>query len=155
MARQENFKGYNNIAMGYLLMATGSLPHTKTDLLRDIHPDEDEFDFYIEPAVTEALKLYFSICSLEMTATDVAMAAATLANSGVCPISQDRVLSQKTVRNCLPVLQSSGMYNASGTFFSKLVYPQKVELVGVCYWLFPNLWEFVFSLHVWTLKVTV
>ena len=120
MARQENFKGYNNIAMGYLLMATGSLPHTKTDLHRDIHPDEDEFDFYIEPAVTEALKLYFSICSLEMTATDVAMAAATLANSGVCPISQDRVLSQKTVRNCLPVLQSSGMYNASGAFFQQV-----------------------------------
>ena len=52
MARQENFKGYNNIAMGYLLMATGSLPHTKTDLHQDIHPDEDEYDFYIEPAVT-------------------------------------------------------------------------------------------------------
>ena len=28
MARQENFTGYNNIAMGYLLMATGNLPHT-------------------------------------------------------------------------------------------------------------------------------
>ena len=143
MARQENFKGYNNIAMGYLLMATGSLPHTKTDLHRDIHPDEDEFDFYIEPAVTEALKLYFSICSLEMTATDVAMAAATLANSGVCPISQDRVLSQKTVRNCLPVLQSSGMYNASGTFFQQVGLPAKSgvgggvllvvpQLMGIC-----------------------
>ena len=143
MARQENFKGYNNIAMGYLLMATGSLPHTKTDLHKDIHPDEDEFDFYIEPAVTEALKLYFSICSLEMTATDVAMAAATLANSGVCPISQDRVLSQKTVRNCLPVLQSSGMYNASGTFFQQVGLPAKSgvgggvllvvpQLMGIC-----------------------
>ena len=143
MARQENFKGYNNIAMGYLLMATGSLPHTKTDLHKDIHPDEDEFDFYIEPAVTEALKLYFSICSLEMTATDVAMAAATLANSGVCPISQNRVLSQKTVRNCLPVLQTSGMYNASGTFFQEVGLPAKSgvgggvllvvpQLMGVC-----------------------
>ncbi len=143
MARQENFKGYNNIAMGYLLMATGSLPHTKTDLHMDIHPDEDEFDFYIEPAVTEALKLYFSICSLEMTATDVAMAAATLANSGVCPISQDRVLSQKTVRNCLPVLQSSGMYNASGAFFQQVGLPAKSgvgggvllvvpQLMGIC-----------------------
>ncbi len=143
MARQENFKGYNNIAMGYLLMATGSLPHTKTDLHKDIHPDEDEFDFYIEPAVTEALKLYFSICSLEMTASDVAMAAATLANSGVCPISQNRVLSQKTVRNCLPVLQTSGMYNASGTFFQEVGLPAKSgvgggvllvvpQLMGVC-----------------------
>ena len=143
MARQENFKGYNNIAMGYLLMATGSLPHTKSDLHKDIHPDEDEFDFYIEPAVTDALKLYFSICSIEMTATDVAMAAATLANSGVCPISQDRVLSQKTVRNCLPVLQTSGMYNASGVFFQEVGLPAKSgvgggvllvvpQLMGIC-----------------------
>ncbi len=139
MARQENFKGYNNIAMGYLLMATGSLPHTKTDLHRDIHPDEDEFDFYIEPAVTEALKLYFSICSLEMTATDVAMAAATLANSGVCPISQDRVLSQKTVRNCLPVLQSSGMYNASGTFFQQVGLPAKSGVGGGVLLIVPQL----------------
>ncbi len=139
MARQENFKGYNNIAMGYLLMATGSLPHTKTDLHRDIHPDEDEFDFYIEPAVTEALKLYFSICSLEMTAIDVAMAAATLANSGVCPISQDRVLSQKTVRNCLPVLQSSGMYNASGTFFQQVGLPAKSGVGGGVLLIVPQL----------------
>ncbi len=130
MARQENFKGYNNIAMGYLLMATGSLPHKKTELYNDIHPDEDEFDFYTEPAVTEALKLYFSICSLEMTSLDVAMAAATLANSGVCPISQERVLSQKTVRNCLPVLQTSGMYNASGTFFQQVGLPAKSGVGG-------------------------
>ena len=78
MARQENFTGYNNIAMGYLLMATGNLPHTKSEIQKDIHPDLDDYDFYTEPAVTEALKLYFSVCSLEMTSTDVAMAAATL-----------------------------------------------------------------------------
>ena len=139
MARQENFTGYNNIAMGYLLMATGNLPHTKTKLHNDIHPDEDEFDFYSEPAVTEALKLYFSICSLEMTAVDFATAAATLANSGVCPISQDRVLSQKTVRNCLPVLQTSGMYNASGTFFQQVGLPAKSGVGGGVILIVPRL----------------
>ena len=139
MARQENFTGYNNIAMGYLLMATGNLPHTKTELHNDIHPDEDEFDFYSEPAVTEALKLYFSICSLEMTSVNFATAAATLANSGVCPISQDRVLSQKTVRNCLPVLQTSGMYNASGTFFQQVGLPAKSGVGGGVILIVPRL----------------
>ena len=139
MARQENFTGYNNIAMGYLLMATGNLPHTKTELHNDIHPDEDEFDFYTEPAVTEALKLYFSICSLEMTSVEFATAAATLANSGVCPITQDRVLSQKTVRNCLPVLQTSGMYNASGTFFQQVGLPAKSGVGGGVLLIVPRL----------------
>ena len=139
MARQENFTGYNNIAMGYLLMATGNLPHTKTKLHNDIHPDEDEFDFYTEPAVTEALKLYFSICSLEMTSVDYATAAATLANSGVCPVTQDRVLSQKTVRNCLPVLQTSGMYNASGTFFQQVGLPAKSGVGGGVLLIVPRL----------------
>ena len=144
MAREENFKGYNNIAAGYLLMATGNLPSLGSRLPEDAHPDsEDEFDFYIEPAVINALKLYFSICSLEMTAKDIAMAAATLANSGVCPITQDRVLSQKTVRDCLPVLQMNGMYNSSGHFFQEIGLPAKSgvgggvllvvpQLMGIC-----------------------
>ena len=144
MAREENFKGYNNIAAGYLLMATGNLPSFGSQLPKDAHPDsDDEFDFYIEPAVINALKLYFSICSIEMTATDIATAAATLANSGVCPITQDRVLSQKTVRDCLPVLQMNGMYNSSGHFFQEIGLPAKSgvgggillvvpQLMGIC-----------------------
>ena len=120
-------------------MATGSLPHKKTELHNDIHPDEDEFDFYTEPAVTEALKLYFSICSLEMTAVNFATAAATLANSGVNPLTQDRVLSQKTVRNCLPVLQTSGMYNASGTFFQQVGLPAKSGVGGGVILIVPRL----------------
>jgi len=139
MARQENFTGYNNIAMGYLLMATGNLPHTKSEIQKDIHPDLDDYDFYTEPAVTEALKLYFSVCSLEMTSTDVAMAAATLANSGVCPITQSRVLSQKTVRNCLPVLQMSGMYNGSGNFFQEVGLPAKSGVGGGVLLIVPRL----------------
>ena len=74
MARQENFKGYNNIATGFLLMATGNIPHSDSLLPEDAHEDKEyEYDFYIEPAVTNALKVYFSICSLEMTAKDIAM----------------------------------------------------------------------------------
>ena len=78
-----------------------------------------------------------------MTATEVAMAAATLANNGVCPITQDRVLTQKTVRDCLPILQSSGMYDASGSFFQQVGLPAKSgvgggvllvvpQLMGIC-----------------------
>ncbi|MBD1150498.1 glutaminase [Pelagibacterales bacterium SAG-MED29] len=139
VAREENFTGHNNLAIGYLLMATGNLPGKKTKLKKDIDNKKDGFDFYIEPAVTEALKLYFSICSLEMTSTEIATAAATLANNGVCPITQSRILNQKTVRDCLPVLQSSGMYDASGAFFQEVGLPAKSGVGGGVFLVIPQL----------------
>ena len=139
VAREEYFTGHNNLAIGYLLMATGNLPGKKTKLKKDIDSKKDGFDFYIEPAVTEALKLYFSICSLEMTSTEIATAAATLANNGVCPITQSRILNQKTVRDCLPVLQSSGMYDASGAFFQEVGLPAKSGVGGGVFLVIPQL----------------
>ena len=131
MARQENFKGYNNIAAGFLLMATGNIPYSDSTLPKDkLADDKYDYDFYFEPAVTDALKVYFSICSLEMTAKDVAVAAATLANGGVCPLTQQRVFSQKTIRDVLPVVQTSGMYNSSGQFFQEIGLPSKSGVGG-------------------------
>ena len=139
VAREENFTGFNNMAIGYLLMATGNLPNKKNKPKKKVNQKHDNFDFYIEPSVTEALKLYFSICSLEMTATEVAMAAATLANNGVCPVTQDRVLTQKTVRDCLPILQSSGMYDASGAFSQQVGLPAKSGVGGGVFLVIPQL----------------
>ena len=140
MARQENFKGYNNLALGYLLMATGNLPHEKNPCPKDAFPHQEAtFDFYIEPAVVKALKLYFSICSIEMSALDVAMAAATLANGGVCPVTQERALEQETVRKCLPVVQMCGMYNGSGKFFQEIGLPAKSGVGGGVFLVVPKL----------------
>lgn len=144
MARQENFTGYNNLALGYLLMATGRLPHKKNPIPEDAFPDDpDNYEFIIEPAVVDALKLYFSTCSIELTATEVAMAAATMANGGVCPTTQEKVLEQTTVRSCLAVTQMCGMYDGSGDFFYSIGLPAKSgvgggvllvapKLMGVC-----------------------
>jgi len=139
VAREENFTGFNNMAIGYLLMATGNLPNKENKHKKKVNQKHDNFDFYNDPSVTEALKLYFSVCSLEMTATEVAMAAATLANNGVCPVTQDRVLNQKTVRDCLPILQSSGMYDASGAFFQQVGLPAKSGVGGGVFLVIPQL----------------
>jgi len=131
MARQENFTGFNNFALGYLLMATGKLPSKPRDIPEDTcENDPDEFEFIQEPSVADALKLYFSTCSIELTAKEVAMAAATLANGGVCPTTQERVLKQSTVRNCLSVTQMCGMYDSSGDFFFQIGLPAKSGVGG-------------------------
>ena len=131
MARQENFTGFNNFALGYLLMATGKLPSTTREIPEDTRRDEaEDFDFIHEPSVADALKLYFSTCSIELTAKEMAMAAATLANGGVCPTTQERVLKQSTVRNCLSVTQMCGMYDGSGDFFFRIGLPAKSGVGG-------------------------
>ncbi len=144
MARQENFTGHNNIALGFLLKATGMLPYKDNKFPQDDYPENtDNYEFFIEPSVINALKLYFSTCSIELTATEVAIAAATLANGGVCPMTQERVLQQSTVRSCLSVTQMCGMYDGSGDFFYNIGLPAKSgvgggvllvvpKLMGVC-----------------------
>jgi glutaminase len=131
MARQENYTGYNNLALGYLLMATGMLPHLPRQIPMDELPDDPtDFAFLYEPAIAEALKLYFGTCSLEMNVREMATAAATLANGGVCPMTQERVLAQSTVRSCLSVTQMCGMYDGSGEFFYDIGLPAKSGVGG-------------------------
>lgn len=89
MQMEEHRTGDNNRALGYMMKAAGVLPN------RDDATDHQLLD---------ALDLYFSTCSLEMTAIEMATASATLANGGVCPTSQQRVLSQTTVRKCLSLM---------------------------------------------------
>lgn len=140
MARQENFTGYNNLALGYLLRATGKLPNASDRIPEDSIPREsDDFEFIIEPSVVEALKLYFSTCSLELTATELATVAATLANGGVSPTTQERVLGQSTVRSCLSITQMCGMYDGSGDFFYSIGLPAKSGVGGGVILIVPRL----------------
>ncbi|MCA9540149.1 MAG: glutaminase, partial [Myxococcales bacterium] len=131
MARQENFTGFNNLALGYLLRATGKLPEALADLPPDgCADDPDDYEFVIEQAVIDALKMYFATCSLEMNAVQMATVAASLANGGVCPTTQERVLAQSTVRSCLSLMQMCGMYDGSGDFCYTIGLPAKSGVGG-------------------------
>ena len=59
---------------------------------------------------------YFQICSLEMTCESNSVIAATLANGGVCPLTDERVLFPNAVQNLLSLMYSCGLYNYSGQF---------------------------------------
>jgi glutaminase len=130
MAQEESRTGDNNRALGYMMKSAGVLLN-----------GEDSVDHELR----DALELYFSACSLELTAREMATAAATLANNGVCPITQERVLDESTVRNCLTMMQMCGMYDGSGEFSLKIGLPAKSgvggavilvvpRLMGICIW---------------------
>ena len=54
--------------------------------------------------VEETLDLYFQQCSILVTARDLAMMAATLANGGVNPVTGERALDQRYVQDVISVM---------------------------------------------------
>lgn len=73
----------------------------------------------------DTLDLYYMMCSLEMTTEQMSIVAATLANSGVCPLSGVRVFDETVVRNILSVSASCGLYDWSGAFAFQIGLPAK------------------------------
>jgi len=83
------------------------------------------------PGITSVLDDYFSYCSLGVNTEMMSVVAATLANGGVNPITDERVLSSSTVTSCLSVMMTCGMYDASGEFSATTGFPAKSGVSGI------------------------
>jgi len=80
--------------------------------------------------VAEVLDVYFWQCSVLVTARDLALMAATLANGGINPVTGERVLSPYTVSRTLSVMTSSGMYDFAGEWIYRVGIPAKSGVGG-------------------------
>ena len=58
---------------------------------------------------TDNAQLYFQACAMEMKPEQLAVVAATIANVGVCPTTQEACLSPLNVKDVLSRLYSCGM----------------------------------------------
>jgi glutaminase len=114
-----------NFALAYFMKENNSFPKN-TDIL-------------------ETLEFYFRCCSIEHTTHAMSIFGATLANAGFCPLTNENVFHPNTVRNCLSLMSSCGMYDFSGEFFFSIGLPAKSgvgggllivipNLMGVCLW---------------------
>lgn len=83
---------------------------------------------YGEPAQT--VDLYTRQCSLEVTAKDLAVMAATLANGGVNPITNARVIQASVCEPALAVMTTAGMYETSGDWLYDIGLPGKSGIGG-------------------------
>lgn len=76
------------------------------------------------------LDAYFKQCSILVTAHDLAVMAATLANNGINPKTGERIISPFVVARTLSVMTSSGMYDYAGQWLYKVGMPAKSGVGG-------------------------
>lgn len=80
--------------------------------------------------VDEAVDLYLKNCSLTITAYDLALMGAALANAGTNPITKEAALQEKYVRYVLSVMVLDGLYEYSGQWFYAIGIPAKSGVGG-------------------------
>ena len=97
-----------NRAMGWLLRSYGRL---------DGDPDE-------------VVDVYTRQCALSVTAHDLAVMGATLADGGVNPVTGERVVSADVCRDTLSVVASTGLYERSGEWLFEIGLPAKSGVAG-------------------------
>ena len=104
----ERATGHRNRAMAHLMLNFGMI-------------GED---------IETALDLYFQQCAVMVTCHDLAVMAATLANQGQNPITQQRAVRPDYVRDLLSVMYTCGMYNRAGEWAYRVGIPAKSGVSG-------------------------
>lgn len=79
---------------------------------------------------SEAVDLYTKQSCLSVTAVDLAVMGATLADGGVCPVTQERVIAPDVARATLAVMAIAGLYETSGDWLVDVGVPGKSGIGG-------------------------
>jgi glutaminase len=106
--RSESDTGHRNRAIAHLLYGHGIL----------------------DRAPEEVVDLYFRQCSILVTARDLAMMGACLANNGVNPVTGVVALQSRYVEKVLSVMSTCGMYDFSGGWIYNVGMPAKSGVGG-------------------------
>ncbi|MEM9262727.1 MAG: glutaminase A, partial [Pseudomonadota bacterium] len=99
-----------NFALAYFMRENGAFPEN-TDIIK-------------------TLDFYFQCCSITLDVRKMAAVAATFANGGICPLTNQRVFQSETVKNCLSLMYSCGMYDFSGEYAFTVGIPAKSGVSG-------------------------
>lgn len=83
---------------------------------------------YLDPA--EAVDLYTKQCSLNVSAHDLAVMAATLADGGVNPVTREQVVDPSVCHYVLAVMATAGLYETSGDWLYDIGLPGKSGIGG-------------------------
>jgi glutaminase len=84
----------------------------------------------IEQDPLAVVDVYTKQCSLRVSATDLAVMGATLADGGVNPRTGEQVVSAGVCRDTLAVLAANGLYERSGEWLFEIGLPGKSGVAG-------------------------
>ncbi len=89
----------------------------------------DSYDrMYFDP--DEATDVYTRQCSLNVSAKDLAVMGATLADGGVNPLTGERVIRAANCHRVLAVMATAGLYELSGDWLYEIGLPGKSGVSG-------------------------
>ncbi|MEM9706154.1 MAG: glutaminase A [Pseudomonadota bacterium] len=94
--------------------------------------------FPADTNIMETLDFYFQCCSITVDVRQMGVIAATLANGGVCPLTSQRVFQSETVKDCLSLMYSCGMYDFSGEYAFTVGIPAKSGVSGAIFLVVPG-----------------
>lgn len=83
---------------------------------------------YMDPA--DAVELYTKQCSLNVSAKDLAVMGATLADGGVNPLTKEAVVDPMVCHYALAVMATAGLYETSGDWLYNIGLPGKSGIGG-------------------------
>ena len=83
---------------------------------------------YVDPA--QATDLYTKQCALNVSAKDLAVMGATLADGGVNPLTKDRLVNAEVCHYTLAVMATAGLYETSGDWLYDVGLPGKSGIGG-------------------------
>ncbi|MCC5468525.1 glutaminase A [Pelosinus baikalensis] len=84
----------------------------------------------IHDEVEEILNIYFKLCSINVTCKDIARIGVVLANNGIQPYSNQRVIRKDICQIVKAVMSTCGMYSGSGSFATTVGMPAKSGVGG-------------------------
>ena len=125
VCQSEKETGHRNYALGHFMKEKGAFPGS-TD-------------------VEKTLEFYFQCCSVTSNTAGLAAIGATLANGGVQPHTGQKVMHTTSVKHCLSLMLTCGMYDYSGEWAFLVGIPAKSGVsgaliavipgvMGVCLW---------------------
>jgi glutaminase len=118
----EKCTAYNNFAIAYNLKGRRGLPRDV-----DLH---------------KMLDVYLGCCSIEITTETLSVVAATLANGGICPITDKEVFPAHVVRTVLAETMTCGLYDQAGRFAVEVGLPAKSGVSGALMVMVPGVFGF-------------
>ena len=80
--------------------------------------------------VEDVLDSYFKQCSVNVTTKDLANLAALLANGGIAPWNNQRILKKENATVVKSIMVTAGLYDESGDFSSHVGVPSKSGVGG-------------------------